>query len=78
LGNLSIKLVGLILIPIYTDPQYLTINDYGVLGIMEASAQILVAIIDVALIQALTRWYWDSEMKKNGVFDQRFARPFVD
>ena len=70
LGNVSIKLVGLILIPFYTDPRYLSIADYGVLGIMEACSQILVAIIDLALIQAITRWYWDSEFaeKKKSMF----------
>ncbi|GAI72020.1 unnamed protein product [marine sediment metagenome] len=59
LGNLSVKLVGLILIPIYTDPKYLSINDYGVLGVVEATSQVIIAILGLALAQALTRWYWD-------------------
>jgi len=31
LGNVSVKLVGLVLIPVYTNPVYLSMDDYGVL-----------------------------------------------
>ena len=37
LGNISIKLVGLILIPIYTNTEFLSFDDYGILAILEAS-----------------------------------------
>lgn len=61
IGNVAIKLVGLVLIPIYTDPRYLSTVDYGALGILEASSQFLVALLGLALVQALTRWYWDKK-----------------
>ncbi len=61
LGNIAIKLVGLVLIPIYTDPKYLSTSDYGVLGILEVSSQFFVALFGLALVQALTRWYWDKK-----------------
>lgn len=61
IGNVAIKLVGLILIPIYTDPVYLSTDDYGALGLLEVSSQFLVALLGLALVQAFTRWYWDSK-----------------
>jgi len=64
LGNLSVKLVGLVLITVYTNPQFLSISDYGVLGVMEATAQIVIALLGLALTQAFTRWYWDKEYSK--------------
>lgn len=61
LGNVSLKLAGLVLIPIYTNPKYLSVEDYGVLGILEIVAQLIAVIIELSLIQSLTRWYWDSD-----------------
>jgi O-antigen/teichoic acid export membrane protein len=65
IGNVAIKLVGLVLIPIYTNPEYLSTNDYGALGILEVSSQFLVALLGLALVQALTRWYWDKKFLQN-------------
>ena len=65
LGNISVKLVGLVLIPIYTNPIYLSMDDYGVLAILEAGTQFFIAILGLALIQAFIRWYWDEKFKKN-------------
>ena len=59
LGNVSVKLVGLILIPIYTDPSYLSLDDYGILGILESTSLLVAAFLGLALVQAHTRWYWD-------------------
>ena len=63
LGNISVKLVGLILIPIYTNTKFLSFDDYGVLAILEASTQFFVAILGLALTQAYTRWFWDEGFK---------------
>ncbi|APF18394.1 flippase [Caldithrix abyssi] len=60
-GNVSAKLVGFILLPIYT--QYLTIADYGVLAILEITGQFLSSIFDLGLSFALNRWYWEEEFK---------------
>lgn len=59
MGNMATKLVGLILIPLYTDLKYFNISDYGALGILEVTSQVLVAILALALAQSLTRWFWD-------------------
>jgi len=63
LGNMSTKLIGLILIPLYTDQDYLTISDYGALGILETTSQVLVALLSLTLSQSLTRWYWDDRYR---------------
>jgi O-antigen/teichoic acid export membrane protein len=57
LGNLSSKLVGFVLLPLYT--SYLSVADYGVLGILEVSAQVLIGLFCLGLNQAFARWYWD-------------------
>jgi len=59
LGNMSTKLIGLILIPLYTNQDYLTVDEYGVLGILEITSQVLVALMSLTLAQSLTRWFWD-------------------
>jgi O-antigen/teichoic acid export membrane protein len=61
LGNVSLKITGLILIPIYTNPRYLSVEDYGVLGMLEIVAQLAAALLELSLIQSFTRWYWDSD-----------------
>ena len=37
LGNIAVKVVGLVLIPIFTDKRYFPIDDFGVLGMLEAT-----------------------------------------
>lgn len=70
LGNISVKLVGLVLIPIYTDTKYISIDDFGVLGVIEVTASVLVAVLGLALYQAFFRWYWDQEFseKQKSIF----------
>lgn len=62
-GNLSIKLVGLILIPIYTNTKYLSFEDFGMLGLLETTSFLISAILGLSLAQGLTRWYWDSQYR---------------
>lgn len=59
LGNLSIKLAGFVLLPLYT--KCLSVSDYGILALLESLSQILVAVFGFNLTSALFRWYWDSE-----------------
>ena len=64
LGNMSTKLIGLILIPLYTNQSYLTVNEYGALSVLEITSQVLVALFSLTLSQSLTRWYWDAKFKE--------------
>ena len=57
IGNISSKLVGFILIPLYT--KHLTVYDYGILSIIEITLQLLVSVIGLKVYSALLRWYWD-------------------
>ncbi len=70
LGNIAVKLVGLILIPLFTDPKYFSIDEFGVMGVLEISALVLTAFLASALPQSLTRWFWDKEHTDNqkGIF----------
>lgn len=65
LGNLATKIIGLILIPIYTNENYLTTTDYGVFGIMEVLSQLLIAMMGFAIYSGFSRWYWDKEHVNN-------------
>ena len=70
LGNVAVKLVGLLLIHVYTDPKYFSVDDFGVYGILEISGIVLTAMLASGLPQSLTRWFWDKEHRENqkGIF----------
>lgn len=55
IGNLSIKAIGLVLLPIYT--SQLTTNDYGILALLEITALIMVSVLSFKLSTALIRWF---------------------
>ncbi len=58
-GNVSIKLIGLVLIPLYTNPAFFSVKDFGAISLLEVTSQLLVAILGLSVYQALTRWFWD-------------------
>ncbi len=68
LGNLSTKIIGLILLPFYT--SYLSTSEYGILSLIEITAWLLTAIVSVKLNAALFRWYWDKNYigKRKSIF----------
>jgi O-antigen/teichoic acid export membrane protein len=70
LGNVAVKLVGLLLIHVYTDPKYFSVDDFGIYGILEISGIVLTSMLASGLPQSLTRWFWDKEHKENqkGIF----------
>jgi O-antigen/teichoic acid export membrane protein len=70
LGSIAVKIVGLVLIPLYTDPKFFSIEEFGVIGVLEISALVLSAAMASALPQSLTRWFWDKDYKDNqkGIF----------
>jgi O-antigen/teichoic acid export membrane protein len=70
LGNVAVKIVGLVLIPVFTNQKYFTIDEFGIMGILDISAVVLTAVLASALPQSLTRWFWDKEHKENqkGIF----------
>ena len=57
LGNVSTKVVGFILLPLYT--SHLSVREYGILGLLEVSSQVIVSVFGLSLTYAFFRWYWD-------------------
>ncbi len=69
IGKLGTKLIGLILLPLYTD--YLTTSQYGILSLLEVTSQIMIGILGFRLSNAMMRWMAgekDPEKKKTIVF----------
>ncbi len=64
IGNVATKIVGFLLIPIYTNPKFMSVADFGVLSILDISAQVLVALFGLSLYQGFMRWYWDMKTTK--------------
>ncbi|MGE5419733.1 MAG: lipopolysaccharide biosynthesis protein [Chloroflexota bacterium] len=65
IGNIAVKLVGFLLIPLYTDPKFFSIDEFGIIGLLDISGQVLIAALASSLPQSLTRWYWDKEYVEN-------------
>ena len=59
LGSISVKLIGLILLPIYTDQ--LTTEQYGMWSLLEVTSQILVITFGMRLSTAMIRFYAEAE-----------------
>lgn len=70
LGNIAVKVIGFLLIPLYTDPKFFSVDDFGIIGLLDISGQVIIAIIASSLPQSLVRWYWDKEHRDNqkGIF----------
>ncbi len=76
LGNVSTKIIGLILLPIYTNPAYLSVDDYGVWATLDVTSQILIGILALNLPLAMLRWASaekDAEKSKSIVFSTLIA-----
>jgi len=65
LGNIAIKIIGFILIPLYTDPRYFSIDDFGIIAVLDISGLVLISLMASALPQSFMRWYWDREHIKD-------------
>lgn len=59
IGNFANKIIGFVLLPLYTD--YLTIDDYGVLGLLEVMAVVPVTVLSFRIPTAMIRWCSDTE-----------------
>jgi O-antigen/teichoic acid export membrane protein len=59
LGNILSKIVGFILIPVYT--HYLTTSQYGTLELLELTTYIAGMFLALGISQSVMRFYYDSE-----------------
>jgi len=69
-GNVAVKLVGLLLIPLYTNPDFFSVDDFGIIGVLEISGLLLLTIMTLFVPQSFARWFWDKEHRQNqeGIF----------
>jgi O-antigen/teichoic acid export membrane protein len=58
-GNVSIKIIGLVLLPMYTNTHLLSVEEYGGMAILDISSLILISVFSLSLSSAYLRWYWD-------------------
>jgi len=66
LGTVSIKVIGLVLFPIYTSE--LSVTEYGILGMLEVTSQIAIAIFSLNIQAAFLRLYYNKEFSnKQGI-----------
>lgn len=69
IGNVSLKLIGIILLPLYT--THLESSEYGAYAILEVTSMILVSVLSFRLSTAMMRWWAgtkDDYKKKSIVF----------
>ena len=69
MGNISSKLVGFLLLPLYTN--YLTTSEYGILAILDITTQIIVSVFSLNISTAMMRWsseVKDEDGKKSIIF----------
>jgi O-antigen/teichoic acid export membrane protein len=59
IGNLSTKLIGLVLLPLYT--ARLTVDNYGRFAILEVTMQFLIMICGMKLVSGMFRWCSDTD-----------------
>jgi len=78
-GNIAVKLVGLVLIPIYTDKRYFSTEEFGIIGMLDISGLVLLSLLSFSLPQSFTRWYWDKEHRDNqkGIFFLTFTAQII-
>lgn len=70
LGNISVKVIGFLLIPLYTDPKYFTIDEFGIIALLDISGLVLISLMASGLPQSMMRWYWDKDYTNHqkGIF----------
>lgn len=70
MGTFATKLSGFILVPLYTNTQYLTNKEYGVLNLVEVNLQVFISVFGLGICYAYERWYWDNEFinKRKSLF----------
>ncbi len=61
-GTMAPKLAGLILIPLYT--KHFPLSEFGILGLLDSTSQIIVSILGLALYNGFFRWYFDKSVQE--------------
>lgn len=61
IGNAANKLVGFVLLPLYTSTFSVAI--YGVIALFDTISDFLLTFSSFGIVEALKRWYWDKDAK---------------
>jgi O-antigen/teichoic acid export membrane protein len=79
LGNIAVKIIGFLLIPLYTDLKYFTQDDFGVMILLDTSGLVVISIVASIMPQSLIRWYWDKDHANNqkGIFFMSLSTQIV-
>ncbi|MEZ4703224.1 MAG: oligosaccharide flippase family protein [Rhodothermales bacterium] len=62
IGNVAVKLSGLLLAPFYLDSRYLSLSDYGYLALLMATSQIGIFVVGLGIGTGLLKFMADREM----------------
>lgn len=63
IGNVATKIIGVFLIPLYTNPEFFTQSDFGIIALLESSFQLLIGILGFSMANSFSRWYWEAEYR---------------
>lgn len=63
LGNYGVKVIGFLLIPVYT--RYLTPNDYGIMALVSMYAQAMFVCMNLGQSVALFRFYYERDTQES-------------
>ena len=63
LGNFAVRLIALVLIPVFTNTAYISVADFGVFSLLEVLIQILMTLMGFGLYMGISRFYWDAAYK---------------
>ena len=67
LGNISTKVVGLLLLPYFTNLAYLSVEAYGLLGLFEAIVQFFITLFGLGIYNGVFRWFYEDESRQGSL-----------
>jgi O-antigen/teichoic acid export membrane protein len=65
IGNVLIKISGLLLLPVYTNTRYLGVEEYGLWGVLEVTVQLGVTMFSLQLASGVVRFYVDPKYRND-------------
>jgi O-antigen/teichoic acid export membrane protein len=78
-GNVAVKVIGLILIPLYTNPDFFSVDDFGLIGLLDVTGLVILSVFTSFLPQSLARWYWakDNTLNQKELFFMTFGAQLI-